>query len=289
MDFSKIDWNSLGPVVSVPLVPVLVVALLWVSYLNYLATSHLKAQRYNNDRSLMSNSESEIPIPPRDSVAKLDSNDDEKRDNRRIVRTTSSYRMEEVTDTLNSSEYSVRGRIWNSRPSWHIPSAPRQQRLSKSGLDHVLAMLATYEVDPLTGFLPSEDPLQRLPFSRYHIWEDLADDLPKLLCARLGQARDPLRMLPVLNIDRLATARELRRAHLILCLFAHAFVWGGPEPLDYIPEGIARPLSEVSEKLGIPPILGHPSIVLFNWRRFDQQVSSAAIIDSRAALTMCRA
>lgn len=26
---------------------------------------------------------------------------------------------------------------------------------------------------------------------------------------------------------------------------------------------------QVSEKLGLPPILGHPSIVLYNWRRFD--------------------
>ena len=32
------------------------------------------------------------------------------------------------------------------------------------------------------------------------------------------------------------TYAELRRAHLLLCLFAHAYVWGGPEPLDHIPE-----------------------------------------------------
>ena len=52
------------------------------------------------------------------------------------------------------------------------------------------------------------------------------------------------------------TYAELRRAHLLLCLFAHAYVWGGPEPLDHIPEGIARPLWEVSQRLGMPPVLG---------------------------------
>ena len=36
--------------------------------------------------------------------------------------------------------------------------------------------------------------------------------------------------------------------------------------------GIAKPLIQVSSKLGIPPVLGHPSIVLYNWRRFDVKV-----------------
>eukprot|EP01035_Chromulina_nebulosa_P016952 gene16952-22444_t len=179
--------------------------------------------------------------------------------------------MEEEIVKQQSSEYSSRGRIWNSRPSWHLTKASRlnNNKYYTDGIDHILSILRKYDVDPNRGFLPTQDPLQRLPYSKYHIWEDLADDLPKLLCARLGQARDPLRQLPVLPIDKLITDRELRRAHLLLCLFAHAFIWGGPDPLDYIPEGIAKPLVEVSEKLGIPPVLGHPSIVLNNWRRFD--------------------
>lgn len=61
--------------------------------------------------------------------------------------------------------------------------------------------------------------------------------MSKLLGARLGQARDPLRQLPVLKTDKLMTDSELRRAHLLLSLFAHAYVWGGPSPEDHIPEG----------------------------------------------------
>jgi hypothetical protein len=137
------------------------------------------------------------------------------------------------------------------------------------GLEYVRAILKKFDVDPLTGFLPSEDPLQRLPYARYHLWEDLGDDLPKLLGARMGQARCPLEQLPVLSTDKLVTDADLRRAHLLLCLFAHAYVWGGNSPIDTIPKGIAKPLWEVSERLGMPPVLGHPSIVLYNWRRLD--------------------
>jgi Indoleamine 2,3-dioxygenase len=98
-----------------------------------------------------------------------------------------------------------------------------------------------------------------------------ADDLPKLLGARLGQARGPLRQLPALKIDKLVTDAELRRAHLLRCIFAHAYIWGGPEPMDEIPEGIAIPLWEVAKRLDMPPVLGHPSIVLYNWRRLDAE------------------
>ena len=187
-----------------------------------------------------------------------------------------SYRIEEEGTKKQSSEYTRRGQLWSRHASWHLPLAPRDiqlgiQERQLQGIEHVSAILKTYDVDPHRGFLPSQDPLQRLPYARYHLWEDLADDLPKLLGARLGQAREPLRQLPALSTDKLVTDAELRRAHLLLCLFAHAYVWGGLMPLDVIPEGIAKPLWEVSERLGIPPILSHTSIVLYNWRRLDAE------------------
>lgn len=192
--------------------------------------------------------------------------------------TSSSYRIEEENVRTLSSEYTRRGQLWSRHASWHLPKAPRMETarqqfesyyLGNQGLDRILAILQKYDIDMYTGFLPSKDPLQRLPYARYHLWEDLGDDLPKLLGARLGQARDPLSQLPVLKTDKLITDAELRRAHLLLCLFAHAYVWGGTTPIDRIPEGIAKPLCEVSDRLGIPPVLGHPSIVLYNWRRLD--------------------
>lgn len=138
-----------------------------------------------------------------------------------------------------------------------------------AAINYITNILGKYNVDPDTGFLPNKDPLQRLPYARYHLWEDLADDLPKLLGVRMGQVRAPLRRLPPLNTDKLSSDEDLRRAHLLLSLFAHAYVWGGSEPMDRIPEGIAKPLLEVSQKLDLPPVLSHTDLVLYNWRRLD--------------------
>ena len=159
----------------------------------------------------------------------------------------------------------------SQKSSWSIPGAPRDEaHMDTSTVEPwILRALEQYSVHPIRGFLPAEDPIQRLPMPQYGPWEDLADDLGKLLCARMGQARPPLRRLPVISTDGLTSVPMQKRAHLLLSLFAHAYVWGGEEPEDFIPEGIAIPLWDVSEMLDIPPVLGHPSIVLYNWRRFD--------------------
>ena len=153
------------------------------------------------------------------------------------------YRIEEERKKVQSMEYTRRGQLWSWRASWHLPKAPRVS-VSKytrhpypPGVERIKSILNRYEIDLNTGFLPSEDPLQRLPYARYHLWEDLGDDLPKLLGARLGQARAPLVALPPLSTDQLVTNAELKRAHLLLCLFAHAYIWGGSKPLDSLPEG----------------------------------------------------
>jgi indoleamine 2,3-dioxygenase len=85
----------------------------------------------------------------------------------------------------------------------------------------------------------------------------------------LGQVREPLSRLPVISTDELTTTEELRRAQLLLCLFAHAFVWGGTPVMEYIPRGISIPLWEVSCRLDTPPVLMNMAITLYNWRRLD--------------------
>lgn len=106
------------------------------------------------------------------------------------------------------------------------------------------------------------------------------DDLPKLLSA--GQARKILHTLPEIELDGLSSEGELRRAHLLLAMFAHAYVWGGEEPMDEIPEGIAKPLWAVAKQLEMPPCLTHSCIVLYNWRRLDSD--GPITIDNMATL-----
>jgi hypothetical protein len=202
--------------------------------------------------------------------------------NESILSAEDRYRMD--AETLKSSSASItnRGKIWVKHASWQLPNVPRSTLTTEAvtnrygnftnvGLNRIQSILRKYSIDPIHGFLPSQEPIHRLTCTRYQIWEDLADDIPKLLGARLGQVRTPLEKLPILSIDQLPTHEELRRAHLLLCLFAHAYIWGGHTPMNRLPSGIAVPLWEVSQALEIPPVLGHPSIVLYNWRKLDNK------------------
>ena len=193
-----------------------------------------------------------------------------------VIKRSSAYRIDAEDDQKSSQEYSTRGFLWTQGARWQLPTAPREQvpfygiyEGNYAAINYITNILGKYNVDPDTGFLPNKDPLQRLPYARYHLWEDLADDLPKLLGVRMGQVRAPLRRLPPLDTDKLNSDEDLRRAHLLLSLFAHAYVWGGAEPVDRIPEGIAKPLLEVSRRLDLPPVLSHTDLVLYNWRRLD--------------------
>ena len=135
-----------------------------------------------------------------------------------------SYRFDEESPKIKSSEYSSRGALYFQKANWELPDAPRNQVINygiytgNCGIDNITTLLRTFMVDPDTGFLPSQEPLSRLPYARYHVWEDIANDLPKLLGARLGQARGPLKRMPVISTSKLNSEPELRRAHLLLSM-----------------------------------------------------------------------
>ena len=152
---------------------------------------------------------------------------------------------------------------------------PREDAPSKDyHIDRETAdILRSFEVDVSRGFLPPVDPLKRLVRAEYLIWEDIADELPKFLGVRFPQVREILLSIPKLSTEHLTTRAELERAHFLLALFAHSFVWGGFPILDYIPENIAVPLCEVSRRLETPPLLCYFDIVLNNWRRLDSGAS----------------
>jgi indoleamine 2,3-dioxygenase len=126
--------------------------------------------------------------------------------------------------------------------------------------------LARFHVDPQRGFLPTTDPLDRLP-SAFAPWEDVARELPKRLVA--GALRRDLEQLPLLKISALHTQQQLERAMLLLSYFGHAYVWGESTPTDHLPASIAVPWYAVSQRLSRPPVLSYASYALHNWRRLD--------------------
>ena len=121
-------------------------------------------------------------------------------------------------------------------------------------------------VSPHRGFLPAQDPLRQLP-KPFKIWEDVAQQLPKLLVS--DQLHSTLVDLPPFPSDQIHDRRELERAMVLLSYLGHAYVWGGSRPATVLPESVAVPWHNVAERLGRPPVLSYSSYALHNYFRFD--------------------
>ncbi|RUS83670.1 hypothetical protein EGW08_008576, partial [Elysia chlorotica] len=105
--------------------------------------------------------------------------------------------------------------------------------------------------------------------SYFDPWNHLASRLPKLVEER--KFREEVNELPQLDASVLKGHRQLRLAHLQLSLIASGYVWqdGDRGVAKVLPQCIAVPYCQVSERLGIPPVLNHPSLVLANWALVD--------------------
>jgi indoleamine 2,3-dioxygenase len=126
--------------------------------------------------------------------------------------------------------------------------------------------LDAFAVNRERGFLPAEDPLQRLP-AAFNAWEELAHDLPKLLVT--DRVRHFIDRLPPFPTERLTGDRATRRAMLLLSYLGHGYIWGEREPAHRLPAVLAVPWHAVATRLGRPPVLSYASYALDNWRRID--------------------
>ncbi|KAF9977612.1 hypothetical protein BGZ73_005466 [Actinomortierella ambigua] len=133
-----------------------------------------------------------------------------------------------------------------------------------------LPVLEDYELSPRYGFIPDEVPLERLPQAYYQPWENIADRLIELIQSK--KLRDEVHQLPLLDIDKLETVREKRRAYQMLGFIAHSYLWGDkdkPTPQS-LPAALAMPWTQVAEQLGIPPILTYAATDVWNWTLKDK-------------------
>src|SRR5438046_808156 len=118
------------------------------------------------------------------------------------------------------------------------------------------APLADFGVSETRGFLPTADPLDRLP-DPFDAWEDAAYGLPKLLMP--DHLRQRLEELPPFPLENLSEEREWRRAMSLLSYLGHAYVWCGERPATHLPARLAVPWHAVAKHLGRPPILSYAS------------------------------
>ncbi|KAF5357749.1 hypothetical protein D9756_001442 [Leucocoprinus leucothites] len=142
--------------------------------------------------------------------------------------------------------------------------------------------LGDFDVDLHTGFFPPT-PLPRLPPS-FDLWENglasatgrlcLGDDDSEEAKSKhvFGQTwRDDVGSWPLLSIAELETdLRLLQRAHYVLSwilhLYAHSVpIFPVPPEVVVVPKSIAVPLVEVSQLLGMAPVLTFADTVLWNY------------------------
>lgn len=79
--------------------------------------------------------------------------------------------------------------------------------------------------------------------------------------------------MPQLSSQFLQTHRELRLAHLVLSVMTMGYIWqeGEDDTVEMLPRSLAVPYWEVSQRVGLPPILTHADGVLANWKKKDPE------------------
>ncbi|CAL1616088.1 unnamed protein product [Knipowitschia caucasica] len=129
--------------------------------------------------------------------------------------------------------------------------------------------LDSYYVSEDLGFILHE-PMTELP-SYYQPWMDIALHLPELVLSH--ELRSRVSRMPLLSSQYLHSHRELRLAHLALGATTMSYVWqeGEHHTVKVLPQNLALPYWEVSERLGLPPIFIHADAVLANWKKRDSE------------------
>lgn len=136
-----------------------------------------------------------------------------------------------------------------------------------------------YDVSPENGFLSSEPPLEALPDSYYQPWEYIVKNLQGLILSkRLHEVVD---RLPVLSTDRLFGEPQWRRAYSVLAFIAHAYIWGGDQPMEWVPPPVTVPFMATCKHLDLPPVATYAGLVLWNWKPIfnDERVDTLANLD----------
>ncbi|KAG5272769.1 hypothetical protein AALO_G00169090 [Alosa alosa] len=127
--------------------------------------------------------------------------------------------------------------------------------------------LKSFFISEEYGFV-LEDPLTELPHC-YQPWMDIANNLTHLI--KTHQLRDLVKKMPLLSTLHLHGYRQLRLAHLALGFITMGYVWqeGLHQPAQALPKALAVPYCNVSQAMGLPPILVYADCVLANWRLKD--------------------
>lgn len=137
--------------------------------------------------------------------------------------------------------------------------------------------LDAFGISPTLGFLSSHAPLTAFSGTHYSAWDELVQQLPKLIASRT--LKDAIDSLCMLNTDKLSGELDHQRAYVVLAFLIHAYVWDGSNdhvPISKIPSQLSEPFLHVCEILGMPPVLSYAGLCLWNWRKKVQREPTTA-------------
>lgn len=136
-----------------------------------------------------------------------------------------------------------------------------------------------YDVSPANGFLSSAPPLEALSDPHYAPWEHIVKNLQGLILSK--RLREVVDRLPILSTDRLFGEPQWRRAYSVLAFIAHAYIWGGDKPLEWVPPPLTVPFMATCKHLELPPVATYAGLVLWNWKPIfeDERVDTLANLD----------
>ena len=132
--------------------------------------------------------------------------------------------------------------------------------------------LSAYEISSDLGFLTDFDQKQAtLPEQLWPI-ESLAMRMPQLIPT--NHVREHIDALPVVELNTFcgsAHPNVIRMAMVHYTFLAQSYIWGQDDVSHFLPECLARPIHQLAQVTGQPPILTYSNYVLDNWRKIDNE------------------
>ncbi|MEL7531853.1 MAG: hypothetical protein AAFN10_11120 [Bacteroidota bacterium] len=110
------------------------------------------------------------------------------------------------------------------------------------------------------GFLPLQ-PAPRNLDGAFPAWEKLAQKLPDLIARK--EVGKSLKDLTSFDIAQLTGSSQQEKALQMLAFIGHAYLIENNTLI--VPPVLARPWSQIAQRLQRPPVIAHPSYVLHNW------------------------
>jgi len=118
-----------------------------------------------------------------------------------------------------------------------------------------------YDIDPNIGCLAQCADTLPEPFDE---WVEVGSNLPQLL--RSGGVRKEVSRLTERSLERLLEPEEARLLFRIATFFGAACVWGSEPPATSIPRPVSSVLVDLSDCLGMQPLLSYAPFIPWNWK-----------------------